>query len=68
MGNGLKRATAHARATRVTPGVGKWLKEYKCGCLHVTATRKEALGYCAKHGEDRRHIYKLDEAVAIGPS
>lgn len=66
MSNGLKRATANARATRMTSGVGAWMEEYKCGCSNVTALKNEALGYCPIHGEDKRHIYRLTEPVAVG--
>lgn len=66
MGNGLKRAHANAKLTRILPGMGIWLEEYKCGCSFVTKTKSEALGYCPTHGEDRRHLYKLTEPVAVG--
>ena len=66
MSNGLKRATAYARMTRVSPGMGMWLEEYKCGCTSVTRTRKEALGYCPTHGEDLRRIIRLPEPVGVG--
>lgn len=37
-----------------------WMEEYKsCGCSNVTATKKEAIGYCPKHANDRRRITKL---------
>lgn len=52
----------------MTSGVGVWLEEFKCGCSNVTATKKEALGYCPKHGEDKRHSYKLVEPIKIGLS
>lgn len=66
MGQGLKRAVANAKRTKVSPGMGQWMEEYKCGCTHVTVFRNEALGYCPTHGEDRRHISKLIEPVAVG--
>jgi hypothetical protein len=37
-----------------------WLEEYeRCGCSNVTNTKAEALGYCPRHGTDRRRITKL---------
>lgn len=68
MAEGLKRALANAKATRMTPGLGRWLEEYKCGCSNVTAIKREALGYCPRHGEDRRNLYKLTEPVKVGMS
>lgn len=50
----------------MTPGFGIWLEEFKCGCSNVTATKREALGYCPIHGEDKRHSYKLVEPVKVG--
>jgi len=44
-----------------------WLEEYRtCGCSNVAATRKEALGYCPKHGTDRRRITKIPKAMGLG--
>jgi hypothetical protein len=35
-----------------------WWEEYKCGCTSDTVKRKkDLLGYCKFHGEDRRHIH-----------
>ena len=37
-----------------------WLEEYQgCGCSNMTATKREALGYCPKHGTGRRRITKI---------
>ena len=37
-----------------------WFEEYRCGCVSETAmTRKDLLGYCGKHGDDRRQIFPV---------
>ncbi len=53
-----------ARPSRKSKGT--WLEEYKCGCTNVTATKREALGYCPDHGEDRRRITKLLNPIEKG--
>jgi hypothetical protein len=36
-----------------------WWEEYACGCVSPTvSSRKNLLGYCPKHGANRRVIYK----------
>jgi hypothetical protein len=44
---------------------GRWLEEYVCGCSDTQNTRKELVGYCSKHGADRRappvHIPGIDD-------
>lgn len=36
-----------------------FFEEYVCGCISDTEKRrKDLLGYCAKHGADRRHVFK----------
>jgi hypothetical protein len=35
-----------------------WYEEYRCGCVSETVRRKrDLLGYCPKHGEDRRAVH-----------
>ena len=35
-----------------------WWEVYKCGCTSKTVKhKKDLLGYCPSHGEDRQHIY-----------
>lgn len=35
-----------------------WWEEYKCGCVSETVKhKKDLLGYCKFHGDDRRRIY-----------
>lgn len=35
-----------------------WWEEYECGCVSSTERRKkDLLGYCAKHGNNRRHVH-----------
>lgn len=37
-----------------------WFEEYRCGCVSETATtKKDLLGYCGKHGDDRRQIFPV---------
>ena len=46
-----------------------WWEEYSCGCTSDTVKRKrDLLGYCGKHGGDRKNIYpdiKIKNVVAI---
>lgn len=37
--------------------VGYW-EEYRCGCVSETVRRKkDLLGYCNQHGDERRHVH-----------
>ena len=47
---------------------GKWLEEYSCGCTYVAKLKKELIGYCGLHGNNRIHIYKLSEEENCGLS
>lgn len=40
--------------------LNEWSEEYeKCGCVSPTVDRKVDLtGYCPKHGNSRRNLYK----------
>lgn len=46
---------------------GYWIEEYLCGCSADVSTRAEALGYCALHGADRRHLHRVPPAPKYGP-
>jgi hypothetical protein len=36
----------------------EYFEEYKCGCLsEVVKRRKDLMGYCEKHGSDRRTVW-----------
>ena len=36
-----------------------WWEEYACGCVSETVERKkDLLGYCGKHGDERRHCHR----------
>lgn len=36
-----------------------YFEEYACGCVSDTEKRrKDLLGYCATHGDDRRQVFK----------
>jgi len=53
---------------KVNPAIGRWLEEDRCGCSFVAKTKGELIGYCGKHGENRRNIYRLPEATQCGLS
>lgn len=37
-----------------------WFEEYGCGCVsEVVKLKKELIGYCAKHGNDRRQVFRV---------
>lgn len=41
-----------------------WFEEYRCGCVsEIVKTTKDLLGYCGKHGDDRRRIYPVFKKV-----
>ena len=42
----------------------RWFEEYRCGCVsEIVDRKKDLLGYCGLHGEDRRHIHPVFPAV-----
>jgi hypothetical protein len=44
----------------------KWYEEYRCGCVSELVNRKSDLcGYCPKHGDNRSHVYKEGNGVAV---
>lgn len=43
----------------------EWFEEYSCGCVsEIVHSRRELLRYCAKHGNDRRGLFRNNEQVA----
>jgi len=39
-----------------------WFAEYECGCCsEYFRYKKNILDYCATHGDDVRHYYKVKE-------
>jgi len=35
-----------------------WFEEYACGCVsEIVKYKKDLIGYCPDHGDDRRNIY-----------
>lgn len=37
-----------------------WFETYGCGCVSGDAKRKrDLLGYCATHGDERRHVHPI---------
>ncbi len=48
---------------------GQWLEEYsQCGCTCVAKKKSQLTGYCAYHGNDWSHRYKLPTPVSVGHS
>ena len=41
--------------------VKDWLEGYRCGCSSDAKRKKDLLGYCAKHGDDRDELYYKGE-------
>lgn len=39
---------------------GQYWEEYSCGCVSPKSSKKNLLGYCSRHGNDRRALYKGD--------
>lgn len=36
-----------------------WWEEYRCGCVSPSVrTKRELVGYCPRHGDDRRHVHR----------
>ena len=58
-----RRSPASGGSAR-RPKVKGWWEEYRCGCVSETAVRKKDLvGYCGKHGENRRQVFPELEKV-----
>jgi hypothetical protein len=39
--------------------MARWWEEYSCGCVSKkVSSKKDLLGYCPIHGNDRRALYK----------
>lgn len=63
----MSRAAKMPKKNRAVTGDGSiglvrllgWWEEYRCGCVSETERyKKDLLGYCSKHGENRRYAYK----------
>jgi len=37
----------------------EWIEEYHCGCSSSAEIKKYLLGYCSKHGDSIKRIYKI---------
>jgi len=37
----------------------QWIEEYNCGCSQVENRKKDLLGYCGIHGDERKRLHKL---------
>jgi hypothetical protein len=63
MSNNLDKNNKHADAEAssacdVMRTIGFW-EEYRCGCVSETVNRRrDLMGYCPKHGEDRRRVHR----------
>lgn len=45
-----------------------WFEEYTCGCVsEIVSNKDNLLGYCGKHGNDRRKIHPCAAADAKKP-
>ncbi len=46
------------KGARKAAGWG-WFEEYRCGCISdVTRVRRDLPGYCPKHGDNRRGMFR----------
>ena len=36
-----------------------WWEEYHCGCVKEYSFKRECVGYCPVHGENRINLYKV---------
>lgn len=40
-----------------------WMEEYKtCSCSQIERKKSDLLGYCSRHGHNRRYVVKLPAA------
>lgn len=37
----------------------QWIEEYNCGCSLVEDRKKDLLGYCGIHGNERKKVTKV---------
>ena len=37
----------------------QWIEEYNCGCSQVENRKKDLLGYCGIHGDERKKVTKI---------
>lgn len=37
----------------------QWIEEYNCGCSQVEDRKKDLLGYCGIHGNERKRVTKM---------
>ncbi len=43
---------------KAQPRIVGYFEDYRCGCVSEVVKRKrDLLGYCSTHGEDRRQIW-----------
>jgi hypothetical protein len=44
--------------------LNKWFEEYSCGCVSpVVDLKRDLTGYCPRHGNSRRGLFKNDIQV-----
>ncbi len=39
-----------------------WIEGYNCGCSSDAPLKRELLGYCKHHGNERRELYHVPDA------
>jgi hypothetical protein len=43
-----------------------WFEEYRCGCVSGNVVRRrDLLGYCPTHGEDRRGVFRAGGGITV---
>ena len=40
-----------------------WIEGYRCGCSAGAKRKKDLLGYCATHGDDRNELYRKGQKI-----
>ena len=40
-----------------------YVEYYRCGCSFAAAFKRDLLGYCQIHGEDRLQIHKIEHGT-----
>jgi hypothetical protein len=57
----------HPKMAEKKKDLGCWLEEYKsCGCSFVAKRKRDLLGYCERHGTDRKRVIKLPHPMECG--
>ncbi len=43
----------------------RWMEEYRCGCSVEVDTKRDLVGYCGTHGDDRVNLYRINDTTAF---